>query len=131
MFRNIVYSEILRPSELGIILSYQCNAECKHCLYACGREWSEWMTGEQLGQALDVLSEWRHDFQVHHTGGEPVMNFPLLLGAVKLTREGGMTQFVETNAAWCTSEDRARDWLGQLSEAGLDSILMDISSPYL
>ncbi len=55
------------------------------------------------------------------------MNFPLLLEAVKLTRERGMTQFVETNAAWCTSEDRARDWLGQLSEGGLDSILISCS----
>ena len=127
MFRNIVYSEIFHPSELGIILSYQCNAECKHCLYACGRKWSDWMTGEQLAAALKVLSGWRHVFQVHHTGGEPFMNFPLLLEAVKLTREAGMTQFVETNAAWCVSADRARDWLRQLSQVGLDSILISCS----
>lgn len=53
MFRNIAYSEILRPSELGIILSYQCNAECKHCLYACGPEWTEWIASEQLKEALE------------------------------------------------------------------------------
>jgi hypothetical protein len=89
MFRNIAYSEILRPSELGVILSYQCNAECKHCLYACGREWADWMTIQQLREALEVLSGWGHDFQVHHTGGEPFMNFPLLLEATKLTRKAG------------------------------------------
>ena len=127
MFRNIAYSEILCPSELGIILSYQCNAECKHCLYACGREWTEWMTIGQLKEALDVLSGWSHDFQVHHTGGEPFMNFPLLLEAARLTREMGITQFVETNALWCTNEDRAYDWLGQLSAAGLDGILISCS----
>ena len=127
MFRNIAYSEILRPSELGIILSYQCNAECKHCLYACGPEWKEWMTVEQLGEALEVLSRWKHVFQVHHTGGEPFMNFPLLLEATRLTREMGITQFVETNAFWCTSEDRAYDWLRQLSAAGLDGILISCS----
>ena len=127
MFRNIAYSEILCPSELGIILSYQCNAECKHCLYACGREWTEWMTIGQLKEALDVLSGWSHDFQVHHTGGEPFMNFPLLLEATRLTREMGITQFVETNALWCTNEDRAYDWLGQLSAAGLDGILISCS----
>ena len=85
MFKNIAYLDMLRPSELGIILSYQCNAECKHCLYACGREWTEWMSVEQLHEALDVLSQWTHSFQVHHTGGEPFMNFPLLLEAVRLT----------------------------------------------
>jgi MoaA/NifB/PqqE/SkfB family radical SAM enzyme len=127
MFRNIVYSEIFRPSELGIILSYQCNAGCKHCLYACSRKWSDWMTNEQLAEALDVLAGWRHDYQVHHTGGEPFMNFPFLLEAVKLTRDRGMTQFVETNAMWCVSKDRAHDWLKQLAEAGLDSILISCS----
>ena len=127
MFRNIAYSEIFRPSELGIILSYKCTAECKHCLYACGREWKDWMTIEQVEEALEVLSGWSHEFQVHHTGGEPFMNFPLLLEAVRLTREMGMRQFVETNAFWCTSEDKAYDWLGQLSAAGLDGILISCS----
>ena len=113
MFRNIAYSEIFHPSELGIIMSYQCSAACKHCLYACGPEWSEWITLERLRESLEVLSRWRHEFQVHYTGGEPFMNFPLLLEAVKLTREMGIDQFVETNAFWCTSEDRAYSWLEQ------------------
>jgi hypothetical protein len=85
------------------------------------------MTIQQLREALEVLSGWGHDFQVHHTGGEPFMNFPLLLEATKLTRKAGITQFVETNAFWCTSEDRAYDWLGQLSAAGLDGILVSCS----
>lgn len=127
MFRNIAYSEIFRPSELGIIMSYQCSAECKHCLYACGRGWTDWITTGQIRESLEVLSNWQHDFQVHHTGGEPFMNFPLLLEAVRITSDMGITQFVETNAYWATSEDRAYDLLEQLSSAGMDGILISCS----
>ena len=67
----------------GIVLSYKCTAECKHCMYACSPKWSgDWMAEKDLYQLLYNLSPWidpgmygsEHiglNSGVHFTGGEP------------------------------------------------------------
>jgi len=118
---------LLTPSDIGIILSYRCLTRCKHCLYACGLQWKDWFDPDELREAVAAMHVWKHGFQVHLTGGEPFLNLPLLEEAVSIVAEGGIPQYVETNASWCSDEETAREQLTRLHDRGLRAILISCS----
>jgi len=124
---EVMYRKPLRPTDLGIILSYKCQSACKHCLYNCGPTWQDWMSLETLEEALQATRAWGHRFQVHLTGGEPFLNFPLLLQGVQLAAQLGIPRYVETNAGWCLSESDVVEKFVTLREAGLNAILISCS----
>ncbi len=119
---------ILHPSDIGLILSYRCQAGCAHCLYNCGPGWHDWMRVEDVEAALTRAKQvWGHGFQVHLTGGEPFLNFPLLLQATRIAADLGIPAYVETNAAWCRDPNQAKDRFRQLRQAGLAAVLISVS----
>ena len=122
-----MHRNALRPTDLGIIMSYQCQCACKHCLYNCGPRWKDWMSPQTLREALQATQAWRHHFQIHLTGGEPFLNFPLLLEGVRIAMELGIPCYVETNASWCRREEDVADRFAALKEAGLSAILISCS----
>ncbi len=113
----------------GIMLSYRCQCGCRHCVYACGPRWQGWMSREQLEALLLGLREtWENPRGLHLAGGEPFLNFDLLLWAVERCRRYGLPmEYVETNAGWCTSYEEAREKFRLLREAGLSRILISCS----
>ncbi len=118
---------ILAPIDLGIILSYKCNSACKHCLYACGPRWEGWMTVDDLERALDAAEMWRDFVQIHLTGGEPFLNFDLLVEATRRVAERGFPQFVETNAYWCKDKATGLERFRILHDAGMNAVLISCS----
>ena len=88
--------KIPRPISGGLMLSYKCQAECRHCMYACSPKWAgDWITVDQLEQFLPqlakVIEPSPHGHQyislnhgLHFTDGEPFLNFKLLLKACLL-----------------------------------------------
>ena len=122
-----MYRQPLCPSDVGIIMTYKCQCACKHCLYNCGPKWREWISREVLHDALRAIRTWDHRVQVHLTGGEPFLNFPLLLEAVRIGAELGIPPYVETNAGWCLREAEVAEKLVALREAGLNAILISCS----
>jgi hypothetical protein len=126
-----------------LILSYKCQASCRHCIYACSPNWqADFITEEQLDHGLAQLSKtiqpsvWGCDHiglsdGLHFTGGEPFMNFDLLLRAVELgTKHRIPSMFVETNSGWAIGDDIARDKLQDLHEAGLHGIMISVNPFY-
>jgi len=118
---------MLSPLDLGIILSYRCRSACKHCLYACGPGWKETMSLEDVREAVEATKLWTHPFRIHLTGGEPFLDFDLLLQAVRIVKERGVPQFVETNASWCLDQRDVRERFSVLKDAGMESILISCS----
>jgi hypothetical protein len=140
MAKNV---KIPRPVSGGLILSYKCQARCRHCIYACSPEWkAEWITEEKLERGLAQLSgkiqpaPWGPQTVslnggLHFTGGEPFLNFDLLLKAVEMAEAFGIpSTFVETNSAWCIDDDVARDKLQRLHAAGLKGIMISVNPFY-
>ena len=117
----------LCPTDLGIIMSYQCQCACKHCLYNCGPRWKDWMSPQTLREALQATQAWHHRFQIHLTGGEPFLNFPLLLEGVRIATELGIPCYVETNAGWCLRKEDVAEKFAALKETGLNAILISCS----
>jgi hypothetical protein len=118
----------LSPQDLGIILTYRCNSGCKHCLYNCGPCWErEPMSPDELRRALEAVTVWPRPPQVHFTGGEPFLHFPLLLQGVRWAHELGVTCYVETSASWCIDHDQAVEHFATLHDAGLQAVLISCS----
>ena len=55
------------------------------------------------------------NYGLHFTGGEPFLNFALLLEAVEIAERFQIpSTFVETNCFWCGNDDQTRGKLGRL-----------------
>ena len=136
--------KIPKPVSGGIVLSYKCTAECKHCMYACSPKWDDdWMSEKDLYQLLYNLSSSitpsmhgsNHiglNSGIHFTGGEPFMHFDLLCEGVKMAKELDIPSvFVETNSYWAVSEKKTRDKLNTLKDLGMDGILVSVNPFFL
>ncbi len=117
----------LQPADLGIILSYKCANECRHCLYNCGPYWRGWMKEADLQAAMQNVQRWAPGIQIHLSGGEPFLNFPLLLRAVEIAHEYRLSVYAETSACWCNQADLVYERFEALCKAGLDAILISCS----
>jgi hypothetical protein len=112
-------------------------------MYACSPRWkADWITRQDLEQLLSLLagriqpSPWgEHTISLNHglhfTGGEPFLNFELLLEAVGMAEELSVpSTFVETNCSWCASDETTRERLQLLRRAGLKGILISVNPFY-
>ena len=129
------------PVSAGIILSYKCNSECKHCMYACSPKWKDdWISIEDMQEVLTELAariDKRYpvgfrrigiNYGLHFTGGEPFLNFQLLARGAKMASELKIpATFVETNCFWCVNDEVTRAKLTQLKDAGLNGVLISVN----
>lgn len=132
------------PISAGIFLTYKCTNECRHCMYACSPKWREdWINlkdAEKILESLSIAFKKRYprgfdhigvNLGLHFTGGEPFLNFDLLLKLVELACEYEIPSiFVETNCFWCIDDEETRVKLQRLKEAGLDGILIS-ANPFV
>jgi hypothetical protein len=131
------------PISGGLFLSYQCNAECRHCMYACSPKWKDWISEEDLRIVLSQLAgrikpspfepeKVSLNHGLHFTGGEPFLNFKLLLKTVTIAQELNIpSTFVETNCYWCIDDKKTREKFQTLKEKGLKGILISVNPFYL
>ena len=131
------------PQSGGLILSYKCTAKCRHCMYFCSPKWEDdWMKEDDLTECLSLLSgkisssPWGKDYVslnqgLHFTGGEPFLNYDLLLKAAEIAKEYKIpSTFVETNCFWCTDDEVTREKLVKLQKAGLKGIMISVNPFY-
>lgn len=131
------------PFSGGILLSYKCNSSCKHCMYACSPRWrADWISEEDAGRILAQLSAKLRgkypspdrisvNYGIHFTGGEPFLNFDLLLKVTEIASKLEIpSTFVETNCFWCRDDASTREKLMKLKDAGLDGILIS-ANPFV
>lgn len=134
---------IPQPISGGLILSYKCSAACRHCMYACSPQWDgDWIEEETLEQGLAQLAPTIRsspagpegvslNHGLHFTGGEPFMNYDLLLRAVEIADALDIpSTFVETNGFWCRDDEEVEDRLHRLRRAGLRGILISVNPFY-
>ena len=112
-------------------------------MYACSPKWSgDWISHQDLETILSLLarsiqpSPWGAEtislnHGLHLTGGEPFLNYPLLLKAVEMAEDLGIpSTFVETNCFWCKDDEVTREKLNRLKAAGLKGILISVNPYY-
>ena len=136
-------SQLLRvqePFSGGILLSYRCTSECRHCMYACSPRWTgDWISEDNLRKVLIQLSDRilpspfgadriGVNYGLHFTGGEPFLSFDLLEKAARMAHDLEIpSTFVETNGFWCAEDDATREKLTKLKRAGLHGMLVSVN----
>lgn len=131
---------IPEPVSGGILLSYKCTSECKHYMYASSPRWkADWISEKDAEIILIQLagkiqpspfgpSGIGINYGLHFTGGEPFLNFDLLLKITEMANGHGIpSTFVETNCFWCTDDKTTREKLDQLKKAGLQGVLISVN----
>jgi hypothetical protein len=112
-------------------------------MYACSPKWAgDWITVDQLERFLPQLAEViapspygpqniSLSHGLHFSGGEPFMNFNLLLKAVKISESLKIpSTFVETNCYWCKNDQLTKERLRALRENGLKGIMISVNPFY-
>jgi hypothetical protein len=112
-------------------------------MYACSPKWKgDWISEKDLESCLSLLggkiqpSPWGRDtvslnYGLHFTGGEPFLNFDLLVRAVEIAHELKIpSTFVETNCFWCSDDRITEEKLHLLKEKGLGGILISVNPFY-
>nr|MDO8079362.1 radical SAM protein [Candidatus Freyarchaeota archaeon] len=109
-------------------------------MYACSPAWSaDWISEGDLERVLTQLSpvilpsplgpdRVGINYGLHFTGGEPFLNFDLLVKAVGMAHGLGIPSlFVETNSFWCANDWGTRDKFARLRDSGLDGLLISVN----
>ena len=117
---------LLAPLRLGLLLTYRCNAACRHCYLDAGPSRMEKMSRWEVLGYLDEASALSTLRMVSFTGGEPFLLPDLLREALSHASEMGLRTEVVTNCSWAGSMEEAREQLGALAEAGLDVINISV-----
>jgi len=137
MGRKITVPE---PVSAGIILSYKCTSSCRHCMFAGSPAWkADWMSEDLLKRTLGFLAgriapalDGPDGVGINQglcfTGGEPFLNFDLLIKAARQAAALGIpSAFVETNGFWCKDDLTAKYNFLDLKEAGLKGVLVSVN----
>ena len=109
-------------------------------MYACSPKWNaDWINEKDVKNSLSQLSgrikqsllgpdKIDLNSGLHFTGGEPFLNFKLLLQATKIACELRIpSTFVETNCYWCGNDKVTEDKLRQLKDVGLKGVMVSVN----
>jgi len=83
---------------LILLVTGDCNLRCRYC-YAGGGEKKEYMSWETARKAVDYVAARSKSFKIQFSGGEPLLNFPLVKRVIEYvkTRCGSATFQLQTN----------------------------------
>jgi len=102
--------------------NYQCNAACRHCLYACSPERSGGYIQPTMAEEICGLLREGGTRSVHIGGGEPFLDIDGLIMLLETASQQGIAvDYIETNAFWAKDEDRALKYLRALKAVGVDT----------
>jgi hypothetical protein len=120
------------PNEVKIdfLLTFRCNAACAHCITESNPHRRESLTRDEVLGVLEAGVRLGKRY-VSFTGGEPFLDFPLLLGLVRAAHGLGYYVASDTNAFWGRSPERAKRTVADLREAGLDALFPSADSYHL
>jgi hypothetical protein len=111
----------------GIMVNYQCNAACRHCLYSCSPERRPGFISEQTADEVCRLLCDGDCHSVHIGGGEPFLNFDGLVMMIGKLKNARITlEYVETNAFWVQDSKKAEDKLKRLLDEGVSTLCISI-----
>jgi hypothetical protein len=109
-------------------------------MYACSPHWkADQISENDLQKILTQLSDKIQpsplgksrigiNYGLHFTGGEPFLNFELLIKATDIAEELGIpSTFVETNSFWCVNDEVVSEKFIQLRDSGLDGVLISVN----
>ncbi len=114
---------------LSLLITARCNASCAHCSTSCGPHRTESLAREEIFGLMDQAAALSDDQppEFYLSGGEPFLDFALLLEIVSYGRRLGAPVTCVTNGYWATSEQKAHEILTAVCAAGLTELAISRS----
>ena len=110
---------------VGLMLTYRCGAECRHCFFECSPRRTEVMTRQTaqnvIKEAVNLGAKW-----VSFSGGEPFLEYDSLRELISLSSKNGLNTEVVSNGFWGETSEKAQGTLKPLIEAGMNALNLSI-----
>jgi radical SAM protein with 4Fe4S-binding SPASM domain len=110
---------------LGLILTYRCNAECRHCFFESSPRREETIPLKLGIKAIDEATKLGAEW-ISLTGGEPFLEPVLVSAFIKHASKSGLKTEIVSNGYWATSIQEANRILEHLKDIGLDALNLSI-----
>ena len=128
---EIVKEGIVDPPFLrnvGLLLTYHCQASCAHCILRAGPDRHEEVNVEDARIWIRQIASYRDHYVavLSLTGGEPFSNLKLLREVMELAAESRLYVSVVTNGFWAARREKAKELLQSLPQICFLSISTDI-----
>lgn len=107
---------------LHLLLTYKCNARCRHCFLSAGPDRREVFSSALAKKIIDEASLMSTVNHLFVEGGEPFLFPELLLSTIRYATDRGFWIGALTNGFWAISEQKAQERLKPLVAAGLKSL---------
>ena len=114
---------------LDFLLTFECNAHCRHCCYQAGPERKGCITSDRAVEWMGELHRIQPLKSITIHGGEPFLYFDDMLIAIEKARELHIPQrWVITNAYWAKDQSTANEKLRALKDAGLTAMTVSVDA---
>lgn len=110
-----------------IIYTLKCNIACAHCMTASSPKRKEKLTPEEAIEVMRVAAA-RGKKHLTFSGGEIFLYYDELLRMTAAGTELGLEVDVGTNAFWGHTEEKARQRLEPLKQAGLKGLCFSVDA---
>ena len=112
---------------VGLLLTYLCQASCAHCILRAGPDQHEEVSLEDARDWIRQIAAYSNGYVyvLSLTGGEPFSNLKLLRAVVEFAANKLYISVV-TNGFWATERDKAKQLLQSLPEICFLSISTDL-----
>lgn len=113
---------------VGLLLTYHCQASCAHCILRAGPNRHEEVSIEDARDWIRQIAAYRNGYVyvLSLTGGEPFSNLKLLREVMEFAAKNKLYISVVTNGFWATERDKAKRLLQSLPEICALSISTDL-----
>ena len=113
---------------VGLLLTYHCQATCAHCIIRAGPDRHEEVRLEDARDWIGQIASYRdhYVYVLSITGGEPFSNLKLLREVMQFAAESKLYVSVVTNGFWGASREKAKQVLESLPKICFLSISTDI-----
>ena len=89
----------------GIMVTYQCNAACRHCLYSCSPTRGAGYVDSGTMKKICAYLRKGGCKSVHIGGGEPFLDFDGLIMVIRKLKGADIKlEYIETNAHWIPTD---------------------------
>ena len=113
---------------IGLLLTYHCQASCAHCIIRAGPDRHEEVSLDDARDWIRQIACYRDHYVcvLSLTGGEPFSNLKLLREVMALAAENRLYVSVVTNGFWAARREQARQLLQSLPQICFLSISTDV-----
>ena len=113
---------------VGLLLTYHCQASCAHCILRAGPDRHEEVNLEDARNWIRQIASYRdrYVYVLSLTGGEPFSNLKRLREVMEFAAECKLYVSVVTNGFWASTREKAKQLLQSLPKICFLSISTDL-----